>query len=384
MIPIIFIVVIFSPIVKSLLIPIYSHPKSALNSGFIRSVQQGSFHTFNSLRMTSLSERESLALTPSSNDIAPSVGELIKFGLPTLGIWLLQPILSLIDSSVVGIGGSVAALAALGPSIIWCDGTLYLLQFLGMATTNLYATALNEGKRDKRLRVLTESLFIAAILGTLLGSIQFIFAHPVISLLSGISAAEVLPYGMKYVRIRALGAPAALLTIVTQAAFLASKDAVTPLKAVLFGTGINLVGDIILVLFLNQGIVGAALATLFSQLGGFFYLVWVVYNIVKKNSIIAKEEMKLENKRVSEYQKLLGNKIETKDNNKNELITFGYIAQSVKLPTSKDLSKFLSFAGNLFFILFCKQILWTYATMCAASSGTVGLAAHQVTSSTWV
>jgi len=62
-----------------------------------------------------------------------------------IGIWLLQPILSLIDTSVVGINkmSTVAQLAALGPGVAWIDSTSYLFQFMGIATTSLYVNALN-------------------------------------------------------------------------------------------------------------------------------------------------------------------------------------------------------------------------------------------------
>eukprot|EP01041_Mallomonas_annulata_P009626 gene9626-20009_t len=195
----------------------------------------------------------------------PTVKELLRFGLPTLCIWLLQPILSLIDSAIVGKSGSVIELAALGPSIIWCDGTAYLLQFMGMATTNLYATALSEGDKKKSYQVLSQAAVIAAVLGTILGIVQFIFANEVLTMLSGSSAHEIVPLASKYVKIRAIGAPVAMLTMIAQAAFLASKDSFTPLVAVLFGTAINFIGDIILVLGLRMGLVGAAIATMLSQ-----------------------------------------------------------------------------------------------------------------------
>ena len=40
--------------------------------------------------------------TPKREINIPSFLELLKYGIPTLGIWLLQPILSLIDTAVIG------------------------------------------------------------------------------------------------------------------------------------------------------------------------------------------------------------------------------------------------------------------------------------------
>lgn len=71
---------------------------------------------------------------------------------------------------------------------------------------------------------------------------QYLFAGVVISSLSG-TAVESIPYGITYARIRSLAAPVALPTIVGQAAFLAAKDAVTPLKSTLIGAFVNLFGN---------------------------------------------------------------------------------------------------------------------------------------------
>ncbi|KAG5191523.1 hypothetical protein JKP88DRAFT_295942 [Tribonema minus] len=53
-------------------------------------------------------------------DAAPSLGELVKFTLPLLVIWLSNPVMSLIDTSVVG-KRSLTQLAALGPGTSVCD-----------------------------------------------------------------------------------------------------------------------------------------------------------------------------------------------------------------------------------------------------------------------
>lgn len=89
--------------------------------------------------------------TGKGTSLVPSAVELIRFGLPTLGIWLLQPILSLIDTAVVGISPSysLSQLASLGPGISWSDSTSYLFNFIAIATTNLFANALRDGEEER-------------------------------------------------------------------------------------------------------------------------------------------------------------------------------------------------------------------------------------------
>lgn len=211
-----------------------------------------------------------------------SMSELVKFGLPTLAIWLLQPLLSLIDSSVVGMSRSatVAEFAGLGPGIAWVDSTSYLMNFLGIAVTNLYAYAFANNDHDECWRVLRSGKSMGYLLSFVLLFVQLTLARHFIGILAGPNL-DVIPYAMKYARIRALGAIAAVPTIVIQAAFLASKDSVTPLVAVVVGAMVNLVGDIMLVNGFGLGIVGAAWATMLSQFASFIYLLRSEYKLRK-------------------------------------------------------------------------------------------------------
>ncbi len=106
------------------------------------------------------------AAVDSDNTIpppAPPTGmALLKFYFPCLALWISGPLLSLVDTSFVGlsakatgvgIGSSASQLAALGPATTFIDGSLYLFAFLNVATTNLYASALARGRSEKKNRV---------------------------------------------------------------------------------------------------------------------------------------------------------------------------------------------------------------------------------------
>jgi hypothetical protein len=75
----------------------------------------------------------------------PTLADYRRFALPCLGLWVAQPLLSLVDTAFVGLSGSTAQsasnLAALGPATTFFDGATYLFAFLNVATTNLYSTA---------------------------------------------------------------------------------------------------------------------------------------------------------------------------------------------------------------------------------------------------
>ena len=311
--------------------------------------------------------------------------ELLEFAVPTLGIWILQPVLSLIDSSVVGVSAGTTELAALGPGIAWVDSTAYLLMVIGMFTTNNIASNLNVLNEDAVIQsiaidatlddledelelniafaetkpvvndeiksIISKAMLISIYMGFILMFVQSKFALPMMKVLSGAATASI-PYSVKYVQIRSLAAPFATTTIVAQAAFLACKDPVTPLKAVLVGALVNTIGDIYLVTKLGFGIAGAAWATTLSQILGTVYLIGVATTRVKEA-----------------FRKKHRQERKMKFNDYKELIV---------LPTIQDLKNFLKFAAPLFVVLFVKCFLWSFTTYACAFEGIESLAAHQI------
>ena len=290
----------------------------------------------------------------------PTIGDLLRFGFPTLGSWLLQPILSLIDSSVVGMCSSLYELAALGPGIAWCDSSAYLFNFVGVATTSLYCTALANQDVDGAKQVLSEASIISVALGLVLALVQTTCARPVITLLCG-GAEEAIPYAIAYSQIRAMAAPVAIPMITAQAAFLSQQDSITPLKSVLVGAVVNFVGDIILTKWLDMGLKGAAIATALSQYAGFIYIMYAVIRRISVSTPLSPQTDELAPE-IDKRQLLLAK-----------------LKSSFVVPTFSGLKRFLTFCGPISFVLIVKSLLWTYTTVAASTGGVFELAAHQIT-----
>jgi Na+-driven multidrug efflux pump len=338
------------------------------------------------LSATSASKSAALETRIAGEPVVPTVVDLLKFGLPTLGIWLLQPILSLIDTSVIGMSASSASsvleLAALGPGIAWIDSSAYLCQFMGMATTNLYATAISEGDVNKQRKVLSHATIISIGLGLFLFAIQYTFAKPLVTVLAG-SAMESIPYALSYARIRSFASIIAVPTIVGQAAFLASKDSVTPLKAVLVGSVINIVGDLLLVCVLGKGIAGAAWATTLSQIGSALYLLAASVSrsmTATDKDLVAASPSTLERNAVS--AEVVESKVDLlpdiKEEVEEKVPSKQSMASLVQFPGFRDIIQYISFCGPLFFVLLMKAFSWSYTTYACSPAGPVSLAAHQI------
>lgn len=283
---------------------------------------------------SSSSSSSSPSTFESANYKKVDMKELLRFSIPTIGLWLMQPIQSLVDTGVLGMSSNLFEFAALGPGIAWIDETGYLLQFMGIATTNLYSTAIASGSVEDQANVLSEALVTSIFFGILLCLVQFGLSQPMVALLSGPKAAEVIPFAVKYSRIRSVASLVSVPSIVAQASLLARRDSVTPLYAVLIASAVNVIADFILVVGLNKGIAGAAWATTVSQ---FIAAAFLAGALSKGTSKV-----------------------------------------TLRFPKMKSISKFLSFCGPLFLVLLVKVVLWVYTIYATSTAGAVNLASHQI------
>jgi len=218
----------------------------------------------------SLSEKEG-AIVDETTIEAPSVKKILKFAIPAIGVWLCGPMLSLIDTSAVGLLSGTAQQAALNPAVAVTEYAALLIAFMYTATTNLVASAQEKDRRTKD-KPRTSKNFIAALqlsgyVGAGLGAVLFSFAIPLLRAIIGNDAIDpqVFNAALKYVRIRALG----------------MQDIKSPLYVLLAAAVVNFVGDVTLVGSshpLLGGAAGAAWATVFSQYAAvIFFVQWLCH-----------------------------------------------------------------------------------------------------------
>lgn len=205
----------------------------------------------------------------------PSLATYRKFALPCLGLWVAQPLLSLVDTAFVGrcsggVASSAEQLAALGPATTFFDGATYLFAFLNVATTNLYSSArAQKGEQSEKAEsVVRTASRVAWRCGLGLFAFLMAFARPLLALYIGHEVDNtpgLLDSAVDYVKIRAFSMPTSLLLGVVQAACLGAQDSVTPLISILYSTIVNVIGDFLLVKQFGMGLQGAAIATLLAQ-----------------------------------------------------------------------------------------------------------------------
>ena len=224
--------------------------------------------------ITEILPASSVVGEPATKIDAPRVSKILKFAVPAIGVWLCGPLLSLIDTSSVGLLSGTAQQAALNPAVAVTDYAALLIAFLYTATTNLMAAAREtdhgvEGM-PRTSRTFIGAMQLSGYVGVGLGAILFAFARPLLRAIignDGISP-EVFAAAMKYVRIRSLGMPAAAVIGSAQAACLGMQDIRSPLYVLGVAAAVNFMGDMIFVGSghpLIGGAAGAAWATVFSQ-----------------------------------------------------------------------------------------------------------------------
>eukprot|EP00984_Skeletonema_dohrnii_P005891 scaffold2086_cov107-Skeletonema_dohrnii-CCMP3373.AAC.2 len=223
---------------------------------------------------------QSVSSSPIVKEInTPSVAKILKFTLPAIGVWLCSPVLSMIDTASVGLLSGTAQQAALNPAISVTDYGALAVAFMYTATTNLIAAAQAQDQDDgkevdapRTTLTLITAMKLALVVGSVFGVGLSFFGNTLLRSLIGNDSLDpaVMAAALRYVRIRCLGMPAALVIGTAQSACLGMQDVKSPLYVLLAAAIINFCGDVIMVPNSNPwvgGAAGAAWATVFSQYG---------------------------------------------------------------------------------------------------------------------
>jgi Na+-driven multidrug efflux pump len=225
----------------------------------------------------------------------PSYKTLLLFCSTTILIWLSEPLLSLVDTTVVGQCGGPAAvlqLAAMGPATTLVDAMMYTTYFLALATTNLTARALAVGDYRTLLKTTSHILGVAAVLGCIVTAVLFTAGPSMLARMAGGSATaasspQLVHYAVRYCQIRGLAAVCSVWQMVGQSFCLTVQDTRTPALAVAVASVTNIAGDLLL---RRQGMQGAAAATAVAVSASAAILLSQVWRQVKEWRVLLVEQ----------------------------------------------------------------------------------------------
>lgn len=190
---------------------------------------------------------------------------IFVLALPALGALAADPLLSLVDTyfvsrlGVIGLGALAVNTAVFGFAFV-------LFNFLAYVTTPLVARALGAGRRDEAAQTVSTALGLGLLLGLLATVVLLVGGRVFLELVQ--TGPEVMDPALSYLRIRALAAPAVLVTLAAQGAFRGFSDTKTPLYVALIVNLLNGVLDPLLIFGFDLGVAGAATASVIAQIVG--------------------------------------------------------------------------------------------------------------------
>ena len=153
--------------------------------------------------------------------VLPSYKSLIVFISTTILIWLSEPLLSLVDTTIVGLttksSKAVLQIAALGPATTLYDSAIYMTYFLAISMTNQLAPKLASKDWKGSRRSTSHLMGLAALFGGIVTVGTFGIGRKLITEMVGTAMdPAIIPLATNYARIRAIASPFAVVGFVAQ------------------------------------------------------------------------------------------------------------------------------------------------------------------------
>ena len=179
---------------------------------------------------------------------------------------LTTPLLGIVGTAAIGRLGEAHLLGGIAMSALVFDGVFWLFAFLRMGTVALTAQALGAGDAAEQRAVLLRALLIAALVGVLLIALQAPLASAIYRALGGSDAVRAAAESYFFVRV--WSAPCALANFAVLGWLVGIARAGTALVLQIAINIVNMTATVLLVLVLDYGIAGAALAAVLAETSG--------------------------------------------------------------------------------------------------------------------
>jgi putative MATE family efflux protein len=195
---------------------------------------------------------------------SPYDREIAGLALPALGSLAAEPLYLLVDTAIVGHLGR-PQLAALGIAITILGGLFAIFNFLQYGTTAQVARAGGAGEEQTARRLGAQAVWLSLAFGVAVSALVALLAPQLVSLMGG--EGEAADYAVTYLRIAAIGFPAAFLALGAQGYLRGVADLRTPLVILIAANVANVILEVLFVYGFGWGIEGSAWGTAIAQLG---------------------------------------------------------------------------------------------------------------------
>ena len=199
--------------------------------------------------------------------------KIFQFCIPLALMGMLSLLFNTADLIVVSnFSGDENALGAVGSTTSLINLTINLFMGLSVGTNVICAKYLGSKNYDGVSRVVHTSILISLIIGIIFGILGFLFAGELLILMN-----NDLELSKIYLKIYFLGLPFNLMYNFAAAILRAAGDTKKPLYFLFISGIINVILNLIFVIFLKMSVAGVATATVISQFISFVLIMVTLY-----------------------------------------------------------------------------------------------------------
>ncbi|MDO5721712.1 MAG: MATE family efflux transporter [Actinomycetaceae bacterium] len=188
--------------------------------------------------------------------------QILNLALPALGALVAQPLLTTIDSGMVGHLGT-APLAGLALASTILTSVVGLFIFLAYSTTALTSRATGAGRPGEGLQNGINAIWLAAVLGILSATALMLGAKPLVAWFN--PTAEVSTHALAYLHYASPGLVGMLVVLAATGTLRGTLDTRTPFIVATVGAAVNAILNAVLIYGANMGIAGSALGTAITE-----------------------------------------------------------------------------------------------------------------------
>ncbi|XME03031.1 MATE family efflux transporter [Lachnospiraceae bacterium C1.1] len=252
---------------------------------------------------------------------------LLMLMLPIIAEQLLNALMGMADSMMVSNVGS-AALS--GVSLVDSINNLIIQAFNAMATGGVIICSNYIGQKDlkKAQEAARQLVAISTVISLLLMFVCLIFRDGLLRLIFGTVDADVMTAAGTYFLLTAISYPGISVAAAGSAVYRAQGNTKLPMIVAIVSNTINIIGNAILIWGFGLGVLGAAIATLFSRLFSAVVLMVLLHRKDQEISVRDYLKFKPDHKYISRILSLgIPNGIE------NSMFQFGKLAIQSSVST---------------------------------------------------
>ena len=209
----------------------------------------------------------------------PLLKKIIIFSIPVMLTGMLQLLYNAADVVVVGKFSGEVSLAAVGSTGSLINLIVNTFFGLSLGSGVVVSQSIGANNKARLTKTVHTSMLLSLICGVIVAVIGFSFSNQLLNLMS--TPADVIDKATLYMRIYFLGMPGFMIYSFGSAILRSSGDTKRPLLILSISGFVNVVLNLIFVIYFKMDVVGVSLATIISQ---YISAIWVVVILVKENA----------------------------------------------------------------------------------------------------